>query len=130
MPTNPQFPVDLVTFTEETFNGKLHFLCNELCPTSSRRRRMNNQTEVTRKQSTPNFPKNEHFLPPIRTRMCTCQGVRKLLSYKIWLVLFFGNHLFVIHPFALSPLQWVWVSEWTVGYVKTNWNFALVLQII
>ena len=26
---NPQFPVDLVTFTEETLYGKLHFLCNE-----------------------------------------------------------------------------------------------------
>ena len=26
---NPQFPADLVTFTEETFNGKLHFLCND-----------------------------------------------------------------------------------------------------
>ena len=25
---NPQFPVDLVTFTEEMFNGKFHFLCN------------------------------------------------------------------------------------------------------
>ena len=24
----PKFPVDLVTFTEEIFNGKLHFLCN------------------------------------------------------------------------------------------------------
>ena len=23
---NPQFPVDLVTFTEEIFNGKIHFL--------------------------------------------------------------------------------------------------------
>ena len=26
---NPQFPADLVTFTEESFNGKLHFLCSE-----------------------------------------------------------------------------------------------------
>ena len=27
---NPQFPVaDLVTFTEEILNGKLHFLCSE-----------------------------------------------------------------------------------------------------
>ena len=26
---NPQFPTDLVTFTEETLNGKLHFLCSE-----------------------------------------------------------------------------------------------------
>ena len=27
---NPQFPDDLDTFTEETFNGKLHFLCSAL----------------------------------------------------------------------------------------------------
>ena len=26
---NPQFPADLVTFTEETNNGKLHFLCSD-----------------------------------------------------------------------------------------------------
>ena len=25
---NPQETVDLVTFTEEIFNGKLHFLCS------------------------------------------------------------------------------------------------------
>ena len=25
---NPQFLADFVTFTEETFNGKLHFLCS------------------------------------------------------------------------------------------------------
>ena len=25
---NPQFPTDLLTFTEEIFNGKLHFVCN------------------------------------------------------------------------------------------------------
>ena len=25
---NPQFPADLVTFTEEICNGKLHFLCS------------------------------------------------------------------------------------------------------
>ena len=24
-----QFPADLVTFAEEIFNGKLHFLCSE-----------------------------------------------------------------------------------------------------
>ena len=27
---NPQFPADFVTFTEEIFNGKLHFLCSVL----------------------------------------------------------------------------------------------------
>ena len=26
---NPQFPADLVTFTEEIFNGELHFLCSD-----------------------------------------------------------------------------------------------------
>ena len=26
---NPQYPVDLVTFTEEFLNGKLHFLCSD-----------------------------------------------------------------------------------------------------
>ena len=28
---NPPFPADLVTFTEEILNGKLHFLCS-VCP--------------------------------------------------------------------------------------------------
>ena len=27
---NPQFPADLVTFTEEILNEKLHFLCSEI----------------------------------------------------------------------------------------------------
>ena len=26
---NPQLPADLVTFSEEIFNGKLHFLCSD-----------------------------------------------------------------------------------------------------
>ena len=32
---NPQFPVDLVTFTEEMLNGKLHFLCNDIVKSTS-----------------------------------------------------------------------------------------------
>ena len=28
MSPNPQIPADLVTFTEETLNRKLHFLCS------------------------------------------------------------------------------------------------------
>ena len=28
---NPQFPADLVTFTEEILNGKLYFLFSEAC---------------------------------------------------------------------------------------------------
>ena len=30
MLTNPQETADLVTFTEEILNGKLHFLCSDL----------------------------------------------------------------------------------------------------
>ena len=30
MGTNTQFPADLVKFTEEILNGKLHFLCSAL----------------------------------------------------------------------------------------------------
>ena len=29
MKPNPQFSMDLVTFTEEIFNGIFHFLCSE-----------------------------------------------------------------------------------------------------
>ena len=29
MRPSPQFPADLVTFTEEILNGKFHFLCSE-----------------------------------------------------------------------------------------------------
>ena len=28
----PQFPANLVTFTEEILNGKIHFLCNANLP--------------------------------------------------------------------------------------------------
>ena len=28
---NPQFPVGLVTFTEEILNEKIYFLCSDLC---------------------------------------------------------------------------------------------------
>ena len=30
MGPNPQFPSNLVTFTEEIFNGKLNFLCSAI----------------------------------------------------------------------------------------------------
>ena len=40
---NPQFSVELVTFTEEVLNGKLHFLCSES--------RNKEQHDVTKKGS-------------------------------------------------------------------------------
>ena len=35
MRPNPQFPVDLVRFTEEILNGNLHFLCSGLSTVSN-----------------------------------------------------------------------------------------------
>ena len=52
------------------------------------------KTGVSRKQSTPNFLKNEHFLPSDSTRMCAYQGVRN--------VCFLENlacFVFLKHPF-------------------------------
>ena len=33
---NPQFSVDLVTFTKNIFNGKHHFLCSNIVDTETR----------------------------------------------------------------------------------------------
>ena len=63
----------------------------------------NLKTEVTRKQSTPNFQKNEHFYPLIRTRACAYQGVRNAAFRKIWRALFSYYHGFEIRLFALLP---------------------------
>ena len=60
-------------------------------------KRANLNTEI-RKQSLPNFPKNEHFLPPgTHTYVCVSEG--KKCS-------FFGSFLllrFEIQPFTLLP---------------------------
>ena len=57
------FPADLVTFTEESFNGKLHFLCSAA---SGNRNWANNLIEkhnpyfsrTIKYVRTQNFPKN------------------------------------------------------------------------
>ena len=45
--------------------------------------------EVTRKQSTPNFPKNEHFLPPDTDTYVCVSGVKKCLFSEKFGVLAF-----------------------------------------
>ena len=44
MLTNPQFPVDLFTFTKKILNGKLHFLCGD-----SMYREYRKETRITSK---------------------------------------------------------------------------------
>ena len=45
-------------------------------------KRVNLKTGVARKQSTPNFPKNEHFLPP-DTHMYVCVSECKKCSFFV-----------------------------------------------
>ena len=60
---------------------------------------------ITRKQSTPNFPKNEQFLPPDKhTHVRNLSEMFSLKIYrKIQRALFSCNTRFKIHLFALSP---------------------------
>ena len=63
--------------------------------------RANFKTGVTRKQSTPNFSKNEIFLPPdTHTCVCVSRG-KKCLFSEICRALFPCNTSFEIRPFAL-----------------------------
>ena len=64
------------------------------------------KTDVSRKQSTPNFPKNEHLLPPDTHLMCAYQGVRNVRFLENWRPLFSWNTRFVIGLFALLPMCW------------------------
>ena len=40
---NPQFPTDLVTFTEEILNGKLYFLCENAIKSAENCGNLNNK---------------------------------------------------------------------------------------
>ena len=51
---NPQETADLVTFTEEILNGKLHFLCSVICNNSNNNRK---KTMLTNSLSVCNLQK-------------------------------------------------------------------------
>ena len=80
----------------------------------------NLKTKETRKLSTPNFPKNEHFLPPdthvffckktngainyfVKKLVCVSGSKKCSLFEKSCVLCFFVNLRFKISPFALSP---------------------------
>ena len=55
------------------------------------RQKGESKTGVSREQSTSNFLKNEHFLPPdthTYARTCAYQGVRNVRFWKTWGALF------------------------------------------
>ena len=71
---------------------------------------MNLKTGVSRKQSTPTFPKNEHFLPPDRQCTCARQRLRN--------VCFSGNlacFVFLKDPFWDSPF-WLITDDTGIKY--------------
>ena len=61
-------------------------------------KKMNLKTGVSRKQSTPNFPKNKHLVTLIRTRRRAYQGVR-ITCFSENLACF----VFLKHPFRDWP---------------------------
>ena len=72
-------------------------------------------------KSTPNFPKNEHFLPLIRTRTCAYQRVRNVwCAYQGVRNVCFSENLacfvFMKHPFWDSPFCRItddlWEFDW------------------
>ena len=70
---------------------------------------MNLETGVPRKQITPNFAKNEHFLPP-----------EMFVFLKIWRALF-SNTCCEIRPFALSPTNYAfWSCQYYSSFGKTD----------
>ena len=84
--------IDAVTQRAEQGNKQVTFKnCASLTKCI---RRANLETSVSRKESTPNFPKNDYFLLTDSTPTCAYQGVRKIrfLENLAWFV-------FLKHPF-------------------------------
>ena len=75
------------------------------CSTAVIRQKGESQTGVLRKQSTSNFPKNEHFLPSdMYTYVCVSGGKKCSLFGKFG-VLYFLKTRFDIRPFALLAMK-------------------------
>ena len=83
----------------------------------------NLKTEVTRKQSTPNFSKNEHFLPPY-THTCAYKEVRNVRFSKSFSVLCF----LVTSVLRFALLSYHWQShlshQWTSIFCTNKHNLS------
>ena len=77
-------------------NQKFHHLSSVM-----RQKRANLETNLTRKQSTQNFPKNEHFLPPdMHTYVCVSGGEKCSIFGKFGMLCFLVTSVL---RFALLP---------------------------
>ena len=100
-------------------------LIGALCFSVSREqgKRANLKTGVSRKQSTPNFPKNKHFLPP-DTDTCAYQGVRHV-RFVVFL-----KHPFWDSPFCLITDKLIWsllLLSWSSFTKRSGGSVAGVL---
>ena len=103
--------------------------------------RANPKTGVAKKQSTPNFPKNEHFLPP-DMHTCVCvSGVKKFsVSRKFSVLCFFPTPVL---GFALLPCYWqciifqfCWPPSqekvqrlaWYLWFINVSFSFSIVTK--
>ena len=68
----------------------------------SKAKRVNLQTGVSRKQSTPNFSKNEPFLPPDTYTYVCLSGVRNVRFSENLTCFVFLKHRFWDSPFCLA----------------------------
>ena len=66
---------------------------------------MNLKAGIIRKQSSPNFPKNKHFLPPDTHTYCAYQGVRNVhFSENLTGFVFFETPVLRFALFALLAM--------------------------
>ena len=72
---------------------------------------MNLKTEVTRKQSMPSFPKNEHLLPPDTHTVCVSWGKKRSFFGKIWHALISCYLRFEIYLFALLLAKYLYLRK-------------------
>ena len=100
------------------------------------RQKVNLKTGVSRKQSTPNFPKNEHFLPP-DTHMYVCvSGSKKCSFYGKFGVLFFFKNPFWDSPFCFFTDELYFKDLITTGYcilsvkIMTKYSYKYFLVLI
>ena len=86
--------------------------------------------EVTRKQCTPNFPKNKNFLPPDNAHKCACGGVKMFVFQKIWGAFFSCYLCFWDTPFRLitdNLSNWLCLHMWWFTQLS-HFIFSSILQ--
>ena len=96
---------------------------------SVRGKRANLKTGVSRKQSTSNFPKNEHFLPTDAQTY-----VKKYLFFgKFDVLCFLENTRFEISPSALLPTSYLskhFPIPWEQIFWSNSWSCISMTQYI